>query len=383
MDNEIRQAVLEYLLDSSSSEESTSASELEDRISSNDSSSDEDTHEKVANFMETIEKYSETDFKSHFRLDRSTAEQLIESYSQTDFFATSNHGGKMKIEAREEIYFYVWYVSNTLTFRQLGNLFGVATSTAWSIVGRVSSWLVSKGREFIKWPQGDAVEQNCRKFEAKKRIPSVIGAIDCTHIVISAPKSNKKCYYDRKQNFTIVLQAVVDADKKFIDICCGEPGSLHDSRVLKRSTLYNRVQTNYTQLFPSNTFLLGDSAYASSHWIVPPFKDYGQLSDQQKAFNFIHSSTRMVIENAFGLLKGRFRRINKFTEQRNLNSVKRIVVSACILHNLCIINADTIVLDQEATPEERHLEQNSNLENSASRNRREALFSYRCQQNIL
>ncbi|XP_055903680.1 uncharacterized protein LOC129939620 [Eupeodes corollae] len=384
MDNETKKILLEYLLDSSSSsEESSSSSELDRLMSSDDSSSDEN-NASVSNFMKTIEDYSELGFKSHFRLNRSTVEKLIEKYSQSDFFSSRpNHGGKTKIEPRKEVYVYVWYVSNTLTFRQLGNLFGIATSSAWSVVGRVSSWLFSIGNEYIKWPQGDVIDQISHKFETKKKIPGIIGAIDCTHITIAAPKSNKEAYYNRKQNFTIVLQAVVDADKKFIDICVGEPGSLHDSRVLRRSALYNQAETNYSRLFPSNTFLLGDSAYASSNWIVPPFKDYGQLTDQQKSFNFIHSSTRMVVENAFGLLKGRFRRINKFTEQRTINSIKKIVVSVCILHNLCISNDDNITLDEEVTPQENNLGHNTNPELNTSRNRRETLFTYLCQTNII
>lgn len=113
-----------------------------------------------------------------------------------------------------EVLIYVWYISNTITLRQLGNLFGVSKSSAWGVVGRVSSWLVSKADVYIKWPQGERISENCRQFEAKKKLRGVIGAIDCTHITIAAPKLNKECYYNRKQNFTIVLQGGVDAEKK-------------------------------------------------------------------------------------------------------------------------------------------------------------------------
>ncbi|XP_055910436.1 uncharacterized protein LOC129944796 [Eupeodes corollae] len=120
MDNETKKILLEYLLDSSSSsEESSSSSELDRLMSSDDSSSDE-KHASVSNFMKTIEDYSELGYKSHFRLNRSTVEKLIEKYSQSDFFSSRpNHGGKTKIEPRKEVYVYIWYVSITLTFRQL------------------------------------------------------------------------------------------------------------------------------------------------------------------------------------------------------------------------------------------------------------------------
>ena len=62
-------------------------------------------------------------------------------------------------------------------------------------------------------------------------------------------------------------------------------------------------------MFPGNTHLIGDVAYALSQWVMTPFKDLGNLSAEQKRYNYIHSSSRMCIERAFGALKGRFRRL--------------------------------------------------------------------------
>jgi len=97
---------------------------------------------------------------------------------------------------------------------------------------------------------------------------------------------------------------------------------------------------NQELLFSDKTFLLGESAYPSLPWLVPPFQDNGHLTPQQVEFNYIHSSTRMAIERAFGQLKGRFRRIKFFTEYRDLPFVINTVIAACILHNYCIEKND-------------------------------------------
>ncbi len=136
------------------------------------------------------------------------------------------------------------------------------------------------------------------------------------------------------------MQAVVNAKKKFVDIYCGEPGSLHDARVLRRSSIYNRTYVNRDNWFPNRTFLIADSAYPSLSWLVPVFKNYGNLTRQQTRFNFIISSSRVAVEHAFGLLKGRFRRLLHFTEHRNISFVVNIVICACILHNICIDQND-------------------------------------------
>lgn len=58
------------------------------------------------------------------------------------------------------------------------------------------------------------------------------------------------------------------------------------------------------------------------------------MSAAEKKFNYHHSQTRIYIENAFGLLKGRFRRLQNF-ENNNIEFIVRAIVAACTLHNLC------------------------------------------------
>ena len=47
----------------------------------------------------------------------------------------------------------------------------------------------------------------------------------------------------------------------------------------------------------------------------------------------------MVIERAFSILKGRFRRLN-FIEMDSLEDIAKIVIVACTLHNICLMKDD-------------------------------------------
>lgn len=208
----------------------------------------------------------------------------------------------------------------------------------------MSKWLLSIGHNFIRWPDG--AELNKVQFA---NIPEALGATDVTHICIKRPCTNGQDYFNRKKYYSVSLQAVVSGDKKFIDIFAGEPGSLHDARILRRSGLYTRATANRGAWFPNGKFLIGDSAYPSLPWLVPVFKNYGNLTAQQKKFNYILSSSRIVVEHAFGLLKGRFRRLLHFTEHRHIPFVVNIIVCACILHNICIDQNDEF---DEIVPED-------------------------------
>jgi len=77
-------------------------------------------------------------------------------------------------------------------------------------------------------------------------------------------------------------------------------------------------------------------------WLLPPYKKPagGDLGASERRYNYHHSSTRTVIENAFALLKGRWARL-KYVYVRDVGKVSDIVIAACVLHNFCIINHDT------------------------------------------
>ena len=48
--------------------------------------------------------------------------------------------------------------------------------------------------------------------------PNAVGAIDSSRISIKAPHINHEDYFNSKQNYSINLQGVVDADGKFVDV---------------------------------------------------------------------------------------------------------------------------------------------------------------------
>ncbi|CAH1977610.1 unnamed protein product [Acanthoscelides obtectus] len=91
--------------------------------------------------------------------------------------------------------------------------------------------------------------------------------------------------------------------------------------------------------FPADSHMLGDLAYQLRYCLLVGFKDHGNLTNRQKNFNLKLSQTRAAIENAFALLKGRFRRL-KFMETVRLDLICLLIVSACVLHNICILKGD-------------------------------------------
>lgn len=133
----------------------------------------------------------------------------------------------------------------------------------------------------------------------------------------------------------------------FRDIYVGEPGSLHDIRVFRRSPFFAAVSRNHQNFFPENSYMLGDTAYQPTAWVVVPYKNVVNISIRKTQFNRLMSTPRVKIEHSFAMVKNRFRRILHFSEIRNIKLMNAVVVSACVFHNICILQNDCWDYDYE------------------------------------
>lgn len=178
------------------------------------------------------------------------------------------------------------------------------------------------------------------------------------HIEIPAPNVDSNSYYNRKGFHSIILQGICDARYQFIDIFIGWLGANHDARVWRESPIGQALAEDST-LIPEGTHIIGDSAYSLQSYLLTPFRDNGHLSQRQKLYNQKLSSKRVVIEQAFGRLKCRFRRL-KFLNMSLMNEMKIIVVAACVLHNICIKhNDETELIYNECGEEDENQDENN------------------------
>jgi len=167
-------------------------------------------------------------------------------------------------------------------------------------------------KEYIKFPTSNRLS---KEFKTKCSVPQCFGAIDGCHIPISVPNLMHTNYYNRKGWYSMLIQGVTDANYRFLDVCVGWPGSVHDARMFAQSTLYDNIEHNH--ILPNNTvtvsgvwiplYLIGDSAYPVKLWLMKPFAVCTQhrLDSDQRNYNYRMCRARITVEIVFGRLKGR------------------------------------------------------------------------------
>jgi hypothetical protein len=116
-----------------------------------------------------------------------------------------------------------------------------------------------------------------------------------------------------------------------------------------------------TAICKDSFHLLGDSAYPNIPQLLVPFKATQVLTARQKNYNYRLSATRVVIENAFGILKQRFRQLIML-DFHTVNKITKFIISCCVLHNLCIDAGDEDPFtDAEPIEEEEEDQPNQQL----------------------
>ena len=89
------------------------------------------------------------------------------------------------------------------------------------------------------------------------------------------------------------------------------------------------------RLAATSCFIVGDSANPLSLRMITPYCDNGHLSVLQKSYDRQLSAQRSVIERAFALLKGKWRKL-LFLNVTNLSYIPHILAAACFLHNFAV-----------------------------------------------
>ena len=120
----------------------------------------------------------------------------------------------------------LWYFGNTEGYRAISQRFGIAMSTAHTIVYEVSSHLCDLLPEVCSFPSN--YQQTASSF-SRFGFPGVIGAIDGSHIRVLPPEGHKADYLNRHNNPSVNLTAVCDANGKMTYINLGYTGKVNDA----------------------------------------------------------------------------------------------------------------------------------------------------------
>ncbi|CAF4890821.1 unnamed protein product [Pieris macdunnoughi] len=273
---------------------------------------------KRVNYMQSLD---DAEFTFRFRLSKPAVETLLTRLMPfVRVTSTRNHGVSPLHQMLLTLRFYAL---GTMLI-SVADFVGVSKSTAGRIVRDISSAIAHLYDEYIFVHQ-----QSVEKFYQIARFPCVFAAVDCTHIRIQSPSVIiGEEFRNRKGYFSFNVQAICDADLRFMNVVARWPGSTHDATIFNNSVL--RAQCD-AGMFGSR-WMLGDSAYPNRSYLLTPLLN--PFTEAEQRYNEAHIKTRNTIERTFGIWKRRFP-IVALTMRLSLPNAQAVIIATSVLHNIC------------------------------------------------
>ncbi|GBM45224.1 Putative nuclease HARBI1 [Araneus ventricosus] len=237
-------------------------------------------HPDRANDLDCMDNVS---FRSRYRLNKDTAESLIQMLDDT---LSAPSEKNYALSSTEKVLIALRYYATGSFQLVLGDLAKVSQSSASRAINDVSKALASLRPNYIRLPQtGLELRQVSQEFYRNSGFPAVYGAIDCSHIPIINPG-----------------------------------GDLAEVAVLE-----NEVPPEY--------HLVGDNGYACRSYLLTPFLD--PSTPQEIRYNVAHKAARNVVERQYGIMKRRFACLA--TSLRcSLQNAMTVIVAIAVLHNIAL-----------------------------------------------
>ena len=295
--------------------------------------------------------YSDARFKKTFRISRSTFKFILNRIGP---FLSRQTVTEEPLPPELRLAICLYRLGRGDYLYTIAEMAGLGVSTVCYIVQEVCQVLVDH-----LWSESVSCFMPKTREEFKKKMldmeefwqfPCCWAAIDGCHIPMKCPPGGQEAckeYHNFKNFYSIVLMGMVDSHYRFIWGSCGFPGNSHDAVIFQSTDLWNSIQEG---LIPSigksvggidvPPLVVGDSAFPLRTWLMKPFTN-AVLSPKQRYYNYRLSRARMVSEGAYGQLKGRWRVLLRKSES-NRDQVRITTLACMVLHNICIMQGDTI-----------------------------------------
>lgn len=176
-------------------------------------------------------------FQEKFRIYSAAAEYVLRLIGVELSHATfRNHALSPQMQFLAALHF----VGNGSQYHGIADMHGLSKASVCRVVHKVATVIIRNlFLQHVRWPNVNA-ETIPLKFMEIARFPRVAGIVDDSLIPIDAPEDNEEAYIDRKGSHSLNAMVVCGPKLQFYFASANWPGSVHDARVMRNSTLYEQ-----------------------------------------------------------------------------------------------------------------------------------------------
>ena len=220
------------------------------------------------------------------------------------------------------------YVTHSDGYDETGTVFGISKTQTRKYVREVVQVLtICYLNEAITMPSSVSEWEQVREGFELAGFPNCYGAIDGSLISIKR-FADYEGWYCRKGFPAFNIQGFVDHKLRFRSYSL-RSGSQNDKALFNASKLGKTLH----KCLPTGGCVLADAGYKLFRHLLTPYPIYYGMPPEEAHYNLIHSRTRIIVEQAFGLWKNVFRIFKTAMIFDTPEEMAMFVEATLILHN--------------------------------------------------
>ena len=203
-------------------------------------SPDEDRNQRW--WDEGFRNWSDAQFKKRLQVTRDTFTFLLDNV--VDEIKKETTRFREPTSPERQLGLTLYRLAHGSSYTTVGDLFGVAPSTACTIFNHVTRVIVKNlYDQFVVLPSTeDEWKEELKNFLEDWEFPCV-GAWDGFHVYIS---TNLKNFFSFKKRYSVTNMGLIGCNKRFLWAGVGAPGAMHDSTILQSSDIFNAIEAGHS-----------------------------------------------------------------------------------------------------------------------------------------
>jgi hypothetical protein len=293
----------------------------------------------------TMKAMSNAEFRATFRICRAVFDMVCRAIHDDEVFTRRQQLRESRSDLHLPVEFQVavtvWRLGRPVSVRDVHNQFQLSIGSVSNCCRRVVTAILRRLSHVLSdaWPSDNIMlKRTAQAFEVftDSILRNVVFSLDATLIPIWLLRGmHADHYFTRKGFYAIVAQIAVNASGFITWVRVGMHGTQWDGDGIV-NTMFETLRDG----LPLGMFGVADAGYRRHFKMVIPIKKprNRELTEEERAFNYLVSQMRCVVEKVNGILKARWRWLLRGVQLKSLETYMRHFLVVCILHNLMMVD---------------------------------------------
>jgi hypothetical protein len=285
---------------------------------------------------------NDNDFLREFRVSRKSFKALHDLIKDHPVFNRGRRGPKQEPSEFQLLIFlrFVGQCGDGNSSHRMKLFFPASVGGIDNAKKRVLQAVLALRNIAIVWPDEEERKEIARRMHAKFDWPNLVFIADGTLFPFATKPQLEDAadYKGRKLGYTLNAMILCDDRRRVRAYLAGNPGTCHDERALKQMQIANHPE----DFLSDREYGIGDSAFDPRRWMVPAYKKPARhpMPREHEVLNEKMKKPRVISEHVNGILKNRFRILNKLPfvvkDKATMRETIKYIDACIILHNLLV-----------------------------------------------